>query len=85
MYKLIQDIYFAWKFKRAVRKADKLSALFGMKYLVINLNGLKVVSKQNIRRLVRQHRFKKGVTVADIEARALYITRNKPTNSTSCS
>lgn len=48
---------------------------FGIKYLVINLNGgLKVVPKQTIRRLVKAHRFRKGVTVADIEKRALYIT-----------
>lgn len=74
MIRLIKDIVFAWKFKRAVKKADKLSRLFGMKYLVIFLNGgLKVVPKQAIRELVRTHRFRKGVTVADIEKRALYI------------
>ena len=39
MIKLIKDIIFAWKFKRAVKKANKLSRLFGMKYLVIFLNG----------------------------------------------
>lgn len=74
MIRLIKDIVFAWKFKRAVKKANKLSRLFGMKYLVIFLNGgLKVVPKQTIRELVRTHRFRKGVTVADIEKRALYI------------
>jgi hypothetical protein len=74
MIRLIKDIVFAWKFKRAVKKANKLSRLFGMKYLVIFLNGgLKVVPKQTIRELVRTHRFRKGVTVADIEQRALYI------------
>jgi hypothetical protein len=76
MIKLIKDIIFAWKFKRTVKKADKLSRLFGMKYLVIFLNGgLKVVPKQTIRELVRTHRFRKGVTVADIEKRALYVTQ----------
>lgn len=65
---------FAWRFKRAIRKANKLSRLFGMKYLVISLNGgLKVVPKQTIRELVARHRFRKGVTVADIEKRALHI------------
>ena len=74
MIRLIKDIVFAWKFKRAVKKADKLSRLFGMKYLVIYLNGgLKVVPKQTVRELVRTRRFRKGVTVADIEKRALYI------------
>ena len=74
MIRLIKDIVFAWKFKRAVKKADKLSRLFGMKYLVIYLNGgLKVVPKQTVRELVRTRRFRKGVTVADIEKSALYI------------
>lgn len=74
MIQLIKDIIFAWKFKRAVKKANKLSRLFGMKYLVISLNGgLKVVPKQTIRELVRTRRFRKGVTVSDIEKRALYI------------
>lgn len=76
MIRLIKNIVFAWKFKRAVKKANKLSRLFGIKYMVISLNGeLKVVPKQNIRELVRTHRFRKGVSVADIEKRALYITR----------
>lgn len=75
MKQLIKDLLTAWRYKRAVRKANRLSEMFGMKYLVINLNGrLKVVPKQTIRRLVRQHRFRKGVKVSDIEKRALYIT-----------
>lgn len=78
MIRLIKDIIFAWKYKRAVRKADKLSRLFGMKYLVISLNGgLKVVPKQTVRELVARHRFRKGVTVADIEKRALYIAEGR--------
>lgn len=75
MIKLIKDIFFAWKYKRAVRKAKKMSALFGMKYYVLNMGGrIKVVPKQNIRHLVRTHRFRKGVKVADIEKIALYVT-----------
>lgn len=78
MIQLIKDIVFAWKFKRAVRRADKLSRLSGMKFFVISLNGgLKVVPKQTIRKLVRTRRFRKGVTVADIEKRALYITNGR--------
>lgn len=76
MIRLIKDIVFAWKFKRAVKKADKQSRLFGMRYFVISLNGgLKVVPKQTVRELVRKRRFRKGVTVADIEKRALYVTQ----------
>lgn len=76
MIRLIKDLIFAWRYKRAVKKADKLSRLFGMKYFVIFLNGgLKVVPKQTVRELVRKRRFRKGVTVADIEKRALYVTQ----------
>lgn len=75
MIKLIKDIFFDWKYKRAVRKAKKMSALFGMKYYVLNMGGrLKVVPKQNIRHLVRTHRFRKGIKISDIEKRALYVT-----------
>ena len=75
MIKLIKDIVFAWKYKRAVRKANKLSVLFGIKYYVLYMGGrLKVVPKQTVRQFVRTRRFRKGVTVADIEKRALYIT-----------
>lgn len=75
MIKLIKDIIFALKYKHAVREAKKLSALFGMKYYVLSMGGrFKVVPKQNIRHLVRTHRFRKGVKIADIEKRALYVT-----------
>lgn len=75
IFNMVKDIIFAWKYKRAVREAKKLSALFGMKYYVLSMGGrFKVVPKQNIRYLVRTHRFRKGVKIADIEKRALYVT-----------
>lgn len=74
MKELLQRIIFAWRYKRAVRKAQKLANLFGLKYYVILLNGhLKVVPKQTIKQLIRGHRFRKGVRVQDIERRALFI------------
>lgn len=75
MFKLIKDCLFAWKYRRAVKKAIKLSKLYGMKFYVIYLNGrLKVVPKKNIKELVARRRFRKGVTVQDIEKRALFVT-----------
>ena len=66
---------FTWKYRRAVKKAKNMSRIFGMKYFVILLNGrLKVVPKQAIKELVRTRRFRKGVTAADIEKRALFVT-----------
>ena len=76
MIQLIRRIIFAWKYRHAVIKAVKLAGLTGMRYFVIYLNGsLKVVPKKTIKELVARHRFRKGVTVDDIERRALFITK----------
>ena len=76
MIRLIKRLIFAWKYKRAIKKADRLAKLTGLRYLVIYLNGgLKVVPKKAIKELVAKHRFRKRVTVADIERRALFITK----------
>lgn len=70
----IQKIIFNWRYRRAVRKADKLHEATKRKYLVIVLNGKPVVlSKRRIRNLIATRHFRKGTTVADIENRALYI------------
>lgn len=75
LIRLVKDLVFAWRYRRAVKKAKELARIFGMKYYVILLNGkLKVVPKQAIKELVRRHRFRKGVTVDDIEKCALFVT-----------
>ncbi len=72
----IRRSVFAWRYRRAVRNAKELAALFGMRYYVISLNGkLKVVPKQTMKELVRRKRFRKGVTLEDIEKKALFVTR----------
>lgn len=76
MIELIKLIIFAWRYKRAVRKAKQLAELTGLRYWVIYLNGgLKVVPKKAIKEWVKNRRFRKGVTVDDIEKRALFITK----------
>ena len=76
MFRLIKDVIFAWRYKRAVKKAVELSKLHGMKFYVVCLGGkLKVVPKKTIKELVARRRFRKGVTVQDIERRALFVTR----------
>jgi hypothetical protein len=60
---------------RARAEADRLAVVTGKKQLVIILRGRPaVISKQNIKLMVRQHRFNKGVTAADIEKIAIYKT-----------
>lgn len=57
------------------READRRRALSGQKQLVIVLNRRPVVvSKQHIKRLVREGMYHKGVTAATIEAKAIYRT-----------
>ena len=73
---LIKRMWFAWRYRRAVKKALRMADMTGLKYYVIYINkGLKVVPKKAVKELVARHRFKKGVTVADIEKRALFVTR----------
>lgn len=68
-------MWFAWRYRRAVRKAVRMADMTGMKYYVIYINkGLWVVPKKAVKELVARLRFKKGVTVADIEKRALFVT-----------
>mgnify|MGYP007056256653 CR=1 FL=1 len=67
---------FAWRYRRAVREADAMASLTGMKYYVILMGGrLKAVPKRNIKALIRTRRFRKGVRIEDIEKRELYITK----------
>lgn len=76
MLEKIKRCIFAWKYRRAVREAKKLAGLFGVRYYVIYLNGrIKVVPKQTIKELIKRKRFRKGVTVDDIEKMALFITQ----------
>ena len=76
MFNSIKKYYNAWRYRRAVRKAKELSELFGMKYYVISINGsLKVVPKQTIKELIKRKRFRKGVTVEDIERHAFFVTQ----------
>lgn len=76
MFNRIKKYYHAWRYKIAVRKAKELAELFGMKYYVVNLNGsLKVVPKRTVKELIRRKRFRKGVTVEDIERHALFVTQ----------
>ena len=71
----IKQLIWARKYKRAIKKADTLAAAYKMKYFVVLMGGkLKVVPKQNFERLIREGRMKRGVTISDIESRALYIT-----------
>lgn len=75
MIRLIKDIIFGFRFKRAVRKADRFHHITHRKYMVLVINKkLEVLSKQEVRKFVAGGIFQKGITVGDIESKALYIT-----------
>ena len=75
MIRLIKDIIFGFRFKRAVRKADRFHHITHRKYMVVVINKkIEVISKQEIRKFVSHGIFRKGTTVGDIESKALYIT-----------
>ena len=76
MIKYIKRLIFTWNYKQAVKEAAKQAEVTGLRYYVILLNGrLKVVPKKTIKQLIKNHRFRKGTTLRDIEKRALFITK----------
>ena len=75
MFRLIKDIIFGFRFKRAVKKADRFHCITHRKYMVLVINRkLEVLSKQELRKFVANGIFRKGTTIQDIERRALYMT-----------
>lgn len=76
MFTLIKRLFFKFRYNRAIREAIRLHNASGLKYYVIYINGsVKVVPKQAIKQLIADHRFRKGVTIQDIERHALFITK----------
>lgn len=76
MVQFIKRLFFAWKYKRAVKKAIKLAKLTGLRYFVVYMNGsLKVAPKKTFKELIAKKRFRKGTTIQDIEKSALFITK----------
>lgn len=75
MFRLIQDLIFAFRFKRAVKKADRLHHITHRKYMVLVINKrLEVLSKQELKKFIAGGVFRKGTTIAGLQAKALYIT-----------
>lgn len=75
MIRLIKDIIFGFRFRRAVKKADRLHHITHRKYMVLVINKkLEVLSKKEIRQFVANGIFRKGINIQDIERKALYIT-----------
>lgn len=76
MIQFIKRLIFSCKYKRAVKEANKLARLTGLKYFVVYMNGgLKVAPKKTFKELIAKKRFRRGTTIQDIEKSALFITK----------
>lgn len=76
MIRLFKNIFFKLKLKSLINQACKIRKTTGRKQLVIIFNGEPVLlSKQDLTKMIRQGKFRKGVTVQEIEKMALFITR----------
>lgn len=74
--KTMKEILWPFRYKRAVRKADKLAEKTGHRYLVLVSNGKPyVVDKRGLKGLLKKGGiFKAGTTIQDIEKMAVYRT-----------
>lgn len=75
MRQFIKDIILNYRIRRAVKLADELSKASRRKYIVLLVAGVpKVYSKQDLKRMIAQRKFRKGTTIQDLEQRAILIT-----------
>lgn len=75
MKQFIKDFILNYRIKRAIRLADELSKASRRKYLVLLVAGVpKVFSKQELKKMIAQRKFRKGTTIQDLEKKAILIT-----------
>lgn len=73
---MIKRLWFAYQYKKAVKKANLMSECYGLRYYVVVSNKkLKVVPKRVFKDLIKKGKFKKGTKIQDIEKIALFVTR----------
>ena len=75
MLQFIKDMILKYRIRRAIRLAGELSEVSKRKYLVLLVAGVpKVFSKQELKKMIAQRKFRKGTTIQDLEKRAILIT-----------
>lgn len=74
IFKKIQNRYYYNKLGKAIDRAEDLRAQTGYKYFVINIGGIKVVPKKVLKEMIARKMIT-GVTIAELEQKALYKTR----------
>lgn len=67
------------KVGKLIKKAEKLRSLTGYCYFVIRFKGkLRVIPKKQLKSWIKNRTFRKGITIQDIERRAIYTTKILP-------
>lgn len=75
MKQFIKDFILNYRIRRAVKLADELSKASRRKYIVLLVASVpKVYSKQDLKRMIAQRKFRKGTTIQDLEKKAILIT-----------
>lgn len=75
LIKTIKNLIFHHRMKKAIREANELHRLTGYRYLVIMWKGnLKIIQKREIKQWIAARKLKKGITIRDVEKKAIYIT-----------
>lgn len=75
MKQFIKDLILGYRIKRAIRLAEELSRVSKRWYLVLMVAGIpKVYSKQELKKMIAQRKFRKGTTIQDLEKKAILIT-----------
>lgn len=78
LYTAISKYVYNKRLMRKIKRAEELSALTGYRFIVIRFYGqMRLLRKHDVKEWIRRGKFKKGVTIADIEKKALYITKIK--------
>lgn len=70
-----QKWYYTWLLERLVIKANRLSKQENRKYIVTRMGGKPMLyTKTELKDAISRRKFKKGVTINEVEQHAYYIT-----------
>lgn len=74
--KKLKKLIWGIRYKRAVRKANKMAATYNTTFLVLVIKGkLRVCSRTRLKELIRRRYFVKGTTIQFLDKVAVYITK----------
>lgn len=74
--KKLKKLIWGIRYKRAVRKANKMAATYNTTFLVLVIKGkLRVCSRTRLKELIRRRYFVKGTTIQSLDKVAVYITK----------